>query len=143
MIILHKFDARSLSNLIYAYGLADYVIKFDDDSTLFDVFAEQVISFDKLTEFLPQHLSNMLWAYANVGVSNFQLFEQAGNTIVDRNNLNEFKPQEFSNIIWAHATLDEQHKKLFEKVGDHITELDSLDKFWPQALLILYGHMPH
>ena len=133
MIILHKFDTRSLSNLIYAYGLAEYVIKFEDDgSTLFGVFAQAAIP--NLDKFNGQDLSNMLWAYANVKVPSFQLFEQAGDSIVAMNNLNEFWPQALSNTVWAYATLDEQHPKLFMKVANHIVRLDNLDQFWPQAL---------
>jgi len=127
MIILHKFDARSLSNLIYAYGLADYVIKFEDSSTLFDLFSQAAIP--NLHTFNGQDLSNMLWSYANVKVQNSQLFEQAGDSIVTMNNLNEFRPQSLSNIIWAYATLDEQHPRLFKKVADHIVRLDSVRHF--------------
>jgi len=73
MIILHKFDARSLSNLIYAYGLAECVIKFEDGSTLFDLFAQAAIP--NLHKFNGQDLSNMLWAYANIQVLHSALFE--------------------------------------------------------------------
>jgi len=135
MSVLHKFDARHLSNLIYAYGLAEYVIKFEDDgSTLFDVFAEEVISFNNLNEFWPQALSNIVWAYANVGVSNSQLFKKVADHIVTLDSLHNFNGQDCSNTVWAYATLNEQHPKLFEKVGDHIVSLDSLDEFWSQAL---------
>jgi len=133
MIILHKFDARHLSNLIYAYGLAEYVIKFEDDgSTLFDVFAQSAIP--NLHTFNGQDLSNMLWSYANVKLPNSQLFEHAGDSIVAMDNLNEFWPQALSNILWAYATLNEQHIKLFEKVGDAIVTMNSLDEFNSQNL---------
>jgi len=130
--ILHEFDARHLSNLIYSYGLAEYVIKFDDGSTLFDVFAQAAIP--NLHTFNGQDLSNMLWSYANVKVSNSQLFEQAGDYIVGLGSLHSFKPQHLSNIVWAYATLDEQHPWLFKKVAAHIVQLDNLHEFWPQAL---------
>jgi len=133
MVLLHKFDSRSLSNLIYAYGLARCVIKFEDDgSTLFDVFAQAAIP--NLHTFNGQDLSNMLWAYANVKVSNSQLFKKIGDHIVQLDNLDEFWPQALSNILWAYATLDEQHPELFKKVADHIVELNNLNDFWPQAL---------
>jgi len=128
MNILHKFGARYLSNLIYAFGLADYVIKFEDDgSTLFDVFAQAAIP--NLHTFNGQDLPNMLWSYANVKVSNSQLFEQAGDSIVKMNNLNEFWPQALSNTVWAYATLNESHPQLFKKIADHIIELDNLKSF--------------
>jgi len=129
--ILYKFDTRSLSNLIYAYGLAQVVL-VEDGITLFDVFAQAAIP--NLSEFNGQGLSNILWAYANVEVSNSKLFEQAGDSIVAMNNLNEFWPQALSNILWAYATLDEQHPKLFKRLADHIVQLDNLKEFWPQAL---------
>ena len=129
--ILRKFDARHLSNLIYAYGLAQVVI-VEDDTTLFDVFAQAAIP--NLNHFNSQDLSNMLWAYANVKEPQPQLFEQAGIAIVDGNNLNEFKPQELSNTLWAYATLNEQHTVLFKKVADHIVRLESLHNFKPQDI---------
>jgi len=133
--ILHEFEPRHLSNLIYSYGLAQLVIKFEDDGgTFFDILAKQVTSFDNLNEFLPQQLSNTVWAYATAEEQHPQLFEKVADHIVGRNNLYNFKPQELSNTVWAYATLDEQHSKLFEKVGDHIISLDNLNDFWPQAL---------
>jgi len=130
--ILHEFEARHLSNLIYAYGLAKEVVLVEDGSTFFDVFAE--VAIPNLHTFNEQDLSNMLWSYANVNVQNSQLFEQAGDYIVAMNNLDEFKPQHLSNISWAYATLNEQHPRLFKKVADHIVQLDNLHEFWPQAL---------
>jgi len=132
--ILHEFDARHLSNFIYAFGLVGEVVLVEDGSTFFDMLAKEVLSFDNLDEFLPQALSNISWAYANAGVSNSQLFEKLADHIVGLDNLNEFWPQALSNIVWAYATSDEQHPKLFKKVADHIISHDNLDEFWPQAL---------
>ena len=130
--ILHEFNARDLSNLIYAYGLVEYIIT-EDEITMFDIFAQAAIP--NLHTFNGQDLSNMLWSYANVGVSNSQLFEQARDAIVGRlDNLHNFKPQALSNIIWAYATLDEQHPKLFKKIAEHIVTLDNLDRYDSQAL---------
>jgi len=130
--ILHEFNARELSNLIYSFGLAQEVVLVNDGSTLFDVFAQAAIP--NLHKSNGQDLSNMLWAYANVKASNSQLFEHAGDSIVAMDNLNEFWPQALSNILWAYATLNEQHIQLFEKVGDAIVTMNSLDEFQPQAL---------
>jgi len=132
--ILHECEPRNLSNFIYAFGLVEEVVLVEDGSTYFDMLAEEILRYDNLDEFLPQHLSNILWAYANVKVSNSQLFKKVGDHIVTMNNLDEFWPQALSNTLWAYATLDEQHTKLFEKVGDHIVRLDNLNDFWPQAL---------
>jgi len=132
--ILHEFEPRNLSNFIYAFGLVEEVVLVENGSTYFDMLSEEILSYDNLDEFLPQHLSNILWAYANVKVSNSQLFKKVGDHIVTMNNLDEFWPQALSNTLWAYATAEETHPKLFEKVGDHIVRLDNLNDFWPQAL---------
>jgi len=132
--ILHEFDARHLSNLIYAFGLAEEVVLVDDGSTFFDMLAKEVMNFDNLDEFWPQALSNIVWAYANVGVSTSQLFEKVAEHIIALDSLDRYDSQALSNIIWAYATLDEPHPKLYKKVADHIITLDNLDEFWPQAL---------
>jgi len=133
--ILYEFNPRHLSNLIYSFGLAEEVVLVTDgSSTFFDMLAE--VSIPNLYKSNGQDLSNMLWAYANVKVSNSQLFEQAGDSIVamDMDNLNEFWPQALSNTLWAYATLNEQHAKLFKKVGDHIVHLPNLESFNGQDL---------
>jgi len=132
--ILHEFDARHLSNLIYAYGLVEEVVLVENGSTFFGMLAKQVISFNRLDDFWPQALSNILWAYANVGVSNSQLSKKVADHIIQRDNLHKFIPQHLSNILWAFATAEESHPKLFKRLGDHIVGLDNLNNFWPQAL---------
>jgi len=132
--ILHEFEPRHLSNFIYAFGLAEDVVLVEDGSTFFDMLAKQVISFNNMDEFKPQELSNISWAYANVKVSNSQLFKKIGDHIVTMNNLNEFWPQELSNILWAFATAEEKHPKLFKRLADQIIGLDNLHNFKPQEL---------
>ncbi|KAL7530600.1 hypothetical protein ACHAXR_004948 [Thalassiosira sp. AJA248-18] len=132
MHVLSEFDARSLSNLIYAFGLAEYNLKFEDGGTLFDVLALEATS--NIKGFEPQHLSNIVWAYANVKATNPSLFKKVGDHIVALDNLGTFVPQDLSNIAWAYATTDESHPKLFKKVSDHIVSLETLESFWPQAL---------
>ena len=97
--VLPKFEARHLSNLIYAYGLAECISKMDEGRIL---PCTQAMS--KLRHFNPQDLSNMLWAYAKVGASNPALFKASGDSIVALNNLRDFWPQALSNIVWAYAT---------------------------------------
>ena len=131
--ILREFEARDLSNFIYAYGLAEHTLKFDDGSTFFDILADQVITFDELDEFSPQHLSNIVWAYATTEESNPNLFKKVANHIKTCS-LDRFNGQDCSNTVWAYATAGEPHLMLFQKLADHIVALDSLDDFWPQAL---------
>jgi hypothetical protein len=130
--ILSKFDARSLSNLIYSFGHAEYVPTVENDRTILDVLALEVMS--KLQHFNCQELSNMLWSYAKMKSSNSVLFKAAGDSIVGVNDLGEFKPQDFSNILWSFATAGESHPKLYSKLGDHIVVMKDLGQFKPQEL---------
>ena len=131
---LDQFEARSLSNLAYAYALIDYVPEFDDGSDLFDHIAMNAV--DIHTKFNAQDISNMAWAYVTVGKPHAVLFEALGDQIVvvANEHLGEFKPQELSNTVWAYAKAGLSHPKLFEKVAYHVDSLDSLDRFKPQAL---------
>ena len=131
-LICSEIDARSLSNLIYSFGLAEYIPKIEDGRTIFDVLALEAMS--KLKHFNSQNLSNMLWSYAKIKSSNSVLFKAVGDSIVGMNDVGEFKPQELSIIIWAYATAGESHPKLFSKLGDHIASLDDLGEFKPQEL---------
>ena len=94
------------------------------------------VAIPNLNRFDSQGLSNMLWAYANVGVFHSKLFKKAGDTVIDMENLVDFWPQALANIVWAYATAQESHPKLFQKVADHIVALalNDLDKFKPQDL---------
>jgi len=129
--ILHEFDARHLSNMIYSFGLVEEVVPVEDGSTYFDMLAE--VASPNLHTFNEQDLSNMLWSYANVKVPNSQLFEQAGDSIVVMKNLDKFLPQHLSNTVWAYATAGESHPQLFKRLGDHIIERE-LNNFKPQEL---------
>jgi hypothetical protein len=130
--ILSDFDARSLSNFIYAYGLAECVPNVDGGHTLFDVVA--VKSIYNLRHFNSQDLSNILWSYAKVGASNSALFNAAGDSVIALEDLSEFKPQDISNIVWAYATAVETHPRLFMKIADYIVAINDLKVFWPQHL---------
>ncbi|KAL7548406.1 hypothetical protein ACHAWF_011695 [Thalassiosira exigua] len=145
MPILHEFDERHLSNLIYAFGLAKYVRVFEDESTNFDEVAIEIIP--RLETTKPRDLSNILWAYANAGAINHDLFVTAADVVIGTNLLKEFnsqdmsnmiwatfEPQAISNIVWAYATAGPFHSKLFKKVAHHIVQMDSLRPFKPQNL---------
>jgi len=87
-----------------------------------------------LSQFKPQALSNIVWAYATANESQPKLFKKFADHISELHNLSQFKPQELSNIVWAYATANESHPKLFKKFADHISELDNLSQFKPQDL---------
>ena len=128
--IIHEFDARHLSNLIYAFGLAEVIIPVEDGSTFFDSLAD--VAIPMLHQFNGQDLSNMLWAYANVGESYPRLFKKVADHIVSLRDLRQFKPQELKDIVWAFATAKESHPNLFTNVANHIISLDNLNDFKPQ-----------
>ena len=145
VLILSEFDARSLSNLIYSFGLAEYkpnliylcglvecAPKVEDGRTILDVLALAAMS--KLHHFNSQDLSNMLWSYAKLESSNLVLFKAAGDLIVVKHDLSEFWPQHFSNILWSYATAGQSHPKLFSKLGDNIVAMRDLGQFKPQDL---------
>jgi len=130
VLILSEFDARSLSNLIYSFGHAEYVPKVEDGRTIFDILALEAIS--KLNHFNSQDLSNIIWSYATVGESHPKLYIKIADHIVAMKDLRHFKPQDFSNIAWAFTTAGESHPKLFRKFGDHIVAMKDLRQFLPQ-----------
>eukprot|EP00581_Thalassiosira_minuscula_P000389 CAMPEP_0183742790 /NCGR_PEP_ID=MMETSP0737-20130205/64880_1 /TAXON_ID=385413 /ORGANISM="Thalassiosira miniscula, Strain CCMP1093" /LENGTH=720 /DNA_ID=CAMNT_0025978383 /DNA_START=841 /DNA_END=3004 /DNA_ORIENTATION=- len=159
MRILPDFDARELSNLIYAFGIVEFSPMFEDGSIFFDLVALEAIP--QLKTYNSHDISNLLYAYANMKAKSSQLFLESGDVIVAQHNLDSFKPQAISNIAWSYATMGESHPKLFRKVANHITvsniawsyatmgeshpklfkkvanhivALDSLGKFTPQAL---------
>jgi len=132
--ILHEFDARHLSNIIYAFGLAQVTASMDDDRTFFDILADHIVTLDNLNEFLPQGLSNLLWAYAKSKEPRPKLYKKLANHIVALDSLDNFKPQEVSTIILAFAIQHEQHPMLLKKMVDHILGLEDLRHFNEQVL---------
>jgi hypothetical protein len=66
-----------------------------------------------LSEFWPQSLSNIIWAYATAGESHPKLFSKFGDYIGAMKDLGQFKPQNFSNIIWSYATVGINDQHLF------------------------------
>ena len=130
--ILYEFDARSLSNLIYAFGLAEVIIPVENGGTFFDSLAEVAIPL--LYQFNSYDLSNMLWAYGNMKIPKSQLFHKSAETIFELDLLKAFNSQDISNMLWAFATLEESHPKLFKRLADHIVGLGNLNDFKPQNI---------
>jgi hypothetical protein len=91
-------------------------------------------SIDKIDNFEPQSIANVVWAYASLKVSNPHLFEVVGDSIVGSDKMKLFKPQDFANILWSYATLNVQHHAMFKKIGDHIQDLNDLSSFNPQNI---------
>eukprot|EP00580_Thalassiosira_gravida_P009072 CAMPEP_0201652452 /NCGR_PEP_ID=MMETSP0493-20130528/44483_1 /ASSEMBLY_ACC=CAM_ASM_000838 /TAXON_ID=420259 /ORGANISM="Thalassiosira gravida, Strain GMp14c1" /LENGTH=779 /DNA_ID=CAMNT_0048128967 /DNA_START=120 /DNA_END=2459 /DNA_ORIENTATION=- len=121
--IRQDFDARSLSNLIYAFGVVECVPMFEDDgSTFFEILAAEAVM--KLEDFRPQELSNLLWAYTKDDAPlSAGLFRLVADHITDHSTLKAYNGQDLANIVWAYATAKESHPKLFQKIAHHIVTL--------------------
>jgi hypothetical protein len=130
--ILSKFEARSLSNLIYSFGLAECAPKIENDRTVLDILVLEAIS--KLHHFNSQNLSNMLWSYAKMKSPNLVLFKALGDLIVGMNDLSGFNSQDISNIVWSYTTAGEAHPQLYSKFSDHVIAMKDLGQFKPQHL---------
>jgi hypothetical protein len=129
--ILKDSDARSLSNLAYAYALVGYNPQLDS-RTLLGKIGDVSVGF--IRDFTEQGIANMVWAFATLNVQHPALFQTVGDRIDDLDDLESFKPQAPANIVWAYATLGIAHHAMFEKVGDHINQLNNLKAFKPQEL---------
>ena len=106
------------------------------NSALFNAARDSVIALEDLSEFMPQAISNIVWAYATAGETSPQLFEKFANHVVAQGNLNAFEPQALSNIVWAYATAGELRPRLFKQLADHIVAQGDLNAFKPQAPLL-------
>jgi hypothetical protein len=124
-------EPRGLSNLAYAYALLGYDPEFDDSTTMLEKIADASLS--SIGQFNAQDISNMMWAFATLKISNPSLFRSVGDAVARMNDLNEFKPQNLANIVWAYGSMDLQHPGLFKQVGNAIV-LKDLKTFNPQNL---------
>ena len=70
-----------------------------------------------LGQFLPQHLSNIIWAYATAGKAHPKLFSKIGDHVVAMRDLSGFMPQTFSNVVLSYATAGQSHPLLFQKLA--------------------------
>ncbi|EJK77204.1 hypothetical protein THAOC_00981, partial [Thalassiosira oceanica] len=127
VVMLDKFDARHLSNLIYSFGLVERNPDIEGE-TLFNVFGKTAVKI--LHTFKPQELSNMLWAFVKVDAKNSRLFQETGG-VISGMDLDSFKPQDFAIILWSFAKSGKADSKLFQALGNHIVTR-SLNDFWPQ-----------
>jgi len=134
--VLKESNAQSLSNFVYAYGLAEYDIEFEGDGEereyFFDMLAGKVIFHLETCD--ARQLSNILWAYANVNASNPGIFNKAADMVIAKDLFKTFTSQDISHIVWAHATAQEQHHQLFREMSHHVVRLGDLNSFLPEAL---------
>lgn len=148
--LLSKFDARHLSNFIYAFSTAECVPRIGADGygrdsgrggdgssggnehLFFDVLAFEALP--KLKDFNSHDLANVLWAFGSAGARNARLFEGAAERIVALDSLDGFDPQALSNILWSFATARVPHDELYDKAGRYVAEAGRLGRFLPQNL---------
>jgi len=76
---------------------------------LFVKAAEAGLSLE-LNRFSNQDLSNIVWAYATVGMLHSGFFKQTEKEVTSRirQKRNKFRGQEIANILWSYATLNAQ-----------------------------------
>jgi RAP domain len=124
------FDAHSLSNLIWSYAKVNdgiiTVVKVDRQ--LLTVLAETAEFY--ITEFSPQGLANVAWAFAKLNHKAPFLFK----AIADRGRvvIYHFKAQELSTISWAFAKQKHNAPPLFYAIAKAAPAL--MSDFSPQEV---------
>jgi hypothetical protein len=74
-LLLPGFNARSLSNLAYAYALIKFVPVMHDGTTLLDRISRHATEI--LESFEPQGMCNIVWAYVTLGAMHSHLFKES------------------------------------------------------------------
>ncbi|KAL7536607.1 hypothetical protein ACHAXR_007281 [Thalassiosira sp. AJA248-18] len=150
---LRQFEPQEISNLVWSYEkvgesnprlfeeVANAICALDDNISSPMRRSDQSSSLSpsrglvNLGKFQPQHLSNVLLAFAKattdgssshpllfkkVEQSNPKLFEKVADHIIAHGYLSDFKAQELSNIVWAFATANIIHPRLFGTMAAHV-----------------------
>ncbi|KAL7467255.1 hypothetical protein ACHAXS_007500, partial [Conticribra weissflogii] len=150
--MLRDFDARHLSNLAHAYGLAGFVPGLRDVGeleadttttntrasgspvTLFDALAMEAIP--RLHEFNTQHLTSLIWAYATTEYFHRGLFEAVAVESTSRR-MKEFSAQRLATLAWALSKCPPPScKTVFDLISDEVAER-GLDSFTEQGLSMM------
>ena len=98
---------------------------------------QQVIQ--KVDEFKPQELANVVWAFASMEHHDPELMNVVGRRALVM--VDQFKEQELSNVVWAFAKLHHYDKVLFTHLLGAVT--DKLPHFLPQVRLCdVFATMP-
>merc|ERR1719161_3178030 len=75
----------------------------------------------KLNIYDAQHLANMLWAYAKLGMYHEELFRACADEIVFRGIPSLCSvPQNLSNVLWAYGVFAAKHEAFFRELRTHI-----------------------
>jgi hypothetical protein len=113
-LLLPRFNARSLSNLAYAYALIKFVPVMYDGTTLLDQISRHATEI--LESFEPQGMCSIVWAYVTLGATHSHLFEELAD-FASRRNLDDFKPQDLANIVLACSAIEKPLLSFFDKVA--------------------------
>ncbi|KAL3798158.1 hypothetical protein HJC23_005719 [Cyclotella cryptica] len=130
--ILSSFEARNFSNLAYAFALAKRNPKCEDGSTLLDEIENECIP--KLRTASPQHMANVLWAYATLEYHCPDLFHAVAQEAKGR--LREFKPQHLCNVAWALSKYPPSSMEIFDAISREVVSR-GLQSFTGQGVAIL------
>jgi len=68
-----------------------------------------------VSEFAAQEMSNMVWAYATMGICDLPLFHTIAQVAVSR--LDHFLPQHLANTAWAFAEVYCWHEPLMRTLA--------------------------
>ena len=68
MTMLKHFNSQDLSNMLWSYAKME-----SSNSLLFTAVGDSIVGMNDLSEFWPQHFSNIVWAYTTAGESHPQL----------------------------------------------------------------------
>jgi len=108
------FNPQDLSITVWAYATAG-----EPHPLLFKKFATHIVNeLGDLHDFIPQHLTNILWSYAKVGEHKYtDLFDKIARVIVKRD-LASFELRNLSITAWSFATVNILHSTLFDNISD-------------------------
>jgi RAP domain len=107
----NSFNAREMSNLLWAYGKGDGIVKVDGQ--LLDSLAKTALLC--INDFAPQGLATVAWGLATLKHRAPLLFDAIAKAAQVR--INEFNPQDLSNVTWAYATLNDEASSLFDAIA--------------------------
>ncbi|GMH38678.1 hypothetical protein BSKO_06562 [Bryopsis sp. KO-2023] len=102
---LHGLTSQGMSNLLWALSKLRYL----PSSSALQMITEHVVS--RMHLFRPQHVANVLYAYAIFGEPSENLTSAAKSYFAQRGR--SFSSQELCNLMWALATLDDLDVETF------------------------------
>jgi hypothetical protein len=124
-----KFNAHSLSNLIWAYAkAADAGIVKVVDGRLLDALTKKALL--GINNFNPQDISNTAWAFVKMNHEAPLLFDAIAAAAPVC--INNFNPQDISNTAWAFAKMNHEAPLLFDAIARAATV--HISNFKPQEL---------